>query len=144
MNRTVTANAAARPAGALNIALWLVQLLLAAAFIISGYMKLMTPIEELVAANMAWTGDVPSMLVRFIGMAELAGAVGVMLPALLRIAPGLTPMAAVGLLTIMVLATLFHLTRGEYQGMVITLVLGLLAAFVAWGRLVRAPIPRRA
>jgi len=73
-------------------------------------------------------------LVRFIGVVELAGALGVILPAATRIQPRLTPLAAAGLATIMVLAIPFHLMRGELKEIVINLALGGLAAFVACGR----------
>jgi putative oxidoreductase len=79
------------------------------------------------------TGDVPRWLVRFIGTSELLGALGLILPAAMRIKPALTGFAALGLLTIMVLAALFHVSRGEFGMLPINSVLGALAAFVAWG-----------
>jgi hypothetical protein len=81
--------------------------------------------------------------VRFIGVAELAGALGLILPAATRIQPRLTALAAVGLATMMALAIPFHLMRGETGAIVFNLVLGSLAAFVAWGRERRAPIEPR-
>jgi putative oxidoreductase len=89
------------------------------------------------------TGDVPRWLVRFIGTSELLGALGLILPAAMRIKPVLTGFAALGLLTIMVLAALFHASRGEFGMLRVNSVLGALAAFVAWGRLKKAPIPAR-
>jgi len=85
---------------------------------------------------MAW-------LVRFIGVAEVAGAIGLILPAATRIKPVLTPLAAVGILVIMVLATGFHIYKGEFHALPVTLLLGAMATFVAWGRFRKAPIPAR-
>jgi putative oxidoreductase len=138
---TATAPASTRPSKALDISLWIVQVLLAAAFTIAGLMKSTQPIAEL-AKNMPWTGVIPAALVRFIGVSELAGGLGLVLPAATRIRPLLTPLAATGLLTIMVLAAGFHLSRGE-SGPLINFTLGALAAFVAWGRLKKAPIQAR-
>ena len=84
--------------------------------------------------------QVPLALVRFIGISELLGAVGLILPALTKIKPLLTPLAALGLLTIMILAMGFHVSRGEAGTLPFNIVLGGLAAFVAWGRTSKAPI----
>ena len=83
-------------------------------------------------------------LVRFIGVSEVAGAIGVVLPAATRVRPGLTPLAAIGLATIAVLAVGFHLMRGETASVVAPLVLLAIALFVAWGRGRAAPIAARA
>src|SRR5262245_22830625 len=83
-------------------ALWTVQVLLAIAFGMAGVMKATQPIEVL-AAQMVWPGDVPSALVRFIGVSELLGGIGLVLPAATRIQPRLTPLAAVGLVVVMIL-----------------------------------------
>jgi hypothetical protein len=84
------------------------------------------------------------MLVRFIGISELMGAIGILLPAALRIRPRLTPLAAAGLALVMALAILFHLARGEAQVIAVPLVLGALSAFVAWSRFRKAPVQGRA
>jgi hypothetical protein len=84
------------------------------------------------AQSAPWAADVPVALVRFIGIAEMAGAVGLILPGVTRIAPRLTPMAAAGLSLIMVLAVAFHIWRGE--PFILQLVVGLAAAAVVWGR----------
>ena len=131
-----------RPSKALHIALWVAQVLLALAFLSAGVMKLFTPIDELVQ-KMPWAADMPVALVRFIGASELAGGLGMILPAATRIRPVLTPIAAIGLITVMVLAMGFHLTRAEPQALPVNLALGGLAAFVAWGRLKKAPIAPR-
>lgn len=82
-------------------------------------------------------------LARFIGFAELAGAIGLVLPAATRVKPWLTPLAALGLAVIMVLATAFHRIRGEADLIAFNFVPAFLAAFVAWGRWTRAPIAPR-
>ncbi len=119
------------------------QALLGVVFATGGLMKATQPIPEL-AAMMVWPGELPPALVRFIGLAELAGALGLVLPALTRIKPRLTPLAATGLALITVLAAVFHLWRGEPQVLPVNLVFGGLAALIAWGRWKRAPIPARA
>jgi hypothetical protein len=124
------------------MALWVGQLLLAALFFLVGYTHAAAPIE--VAIQRApWVASLPVALVRFIGVAELAGAIGVMLPAATRIRPILTPLAALGLATMMALAIPFHLLRGEPTAVIINLVLGSLAGLVALGRARWAPIADR-
>jgi len=123
-----------------NILLWLVQILLAAAFGMAGVMKATQPVDVLAANGIAWAPQVPLALVRFIGISELLGAVGLILPALTKIKPFLTPLAALGLLTVMILAMGFHVSRGEAGALPINIVLGGLAAFVAWGRASRVPV----
>lgn len=138
-NSTATSATRSR---ALRASLWAVQGLLALAFGFAGITKALMPLSE-AAKSIPWIPDVPAALVRFIGTAELLAAVGLVLPALTRIRPRLTPFAASGLVAVMMLASLFHLTRGEPQGVVINAVLGALAAFVAWGRFRVAPIAAR-
>jgi putative oxidoreductase len=143
---TATAPLSVRPqttGRALRAALWSVQGLLAAAFLASGAMKLAQPIEVL-AQQASYAAALPAVVVRFIGLAEVAGALGLILPAVTRIKPGLTPLAAGGLVVVMVLAMIWHLTHGEAAFVAAPLVLGALAAFVAWGRHLRAPIAPRA
>jgi putative oxidoreductase len=107
----VNTHAGAAPSKGLHIALWIAQVLLALAFGMAGAMKTFTPIDELVK-NMPWVSSAP-LLPRFIGLAELCGALGMVLPSVTRIRPVLTPLAALGLLIIMVLATGMHIVRGE-------------------------------
>jgi uncharacterized membrane protein len=141
---TLPAGAASvRPSRALILTLWAAQLLLAALFLLVGYTHAVAPID--VAIQRApWVASLPVALVRFIGVAELAGAIGLLLPAATRIRPMLTPLAAAGLATMMVLAVPFHQLRGEGSAMVINVVLGSLAAFIALGRARWAPIAGRA
>jgi uncharacterized membrane protein YphA (DoxX/SURF4 family) len=134
--------AAVRPSKALHIGLWVVQALLGVAFLGAGFTKLTQPLDQL-ATQMTFVTYTPAALVRFIGLAEVLGALGLVLPAATRILPFLTPLAATGLATIMVLAMGTHATHGELQVLPANLVLGGLAAFVAWGRFKKAPISPR-
>lgn len=125
-----------------NLILWALQGLLSLSFLAAGLMKTMQPIAEL-AKNLPWTTQVPEFLVRFIGLSEFLGGVGLLLPGLLRIKPVLVAVAGAGLATVMGLAVLFHLFRGEAAMAVPAIVLGLLSLLVAWGRTTRAPIAAR-
>ena len=115
--------------------LWIVQALLALLFLFAGGMKLVLPIEELTAQM-----PLPGLFVRFIGVAEVLGALGLILPGLLRIRPDLTPLAAAGLVIIMIGATGYTLASGQVAPALLPLVVGLLAAFVAYGRWWLAPL----
>lgn len=126
----------------MKIALWIVQSLLAFAFVMAGSMKAFTPYDQL-AAQMPWVTAVPAWLPKFIGIAEMAGAAGLILPALTRIKPTLTPLAAGSLATVMLLAAGMHAVRGELGMLGPNLVLMSLALFVAWGRTKKAPIEAR-
>ena len=117
----------------MNIVLWIVQVLLALAFGFFGFTHLTQPVAE-IAKMAAWAGAVPAGLVRIIGVAELLGAVGLILPALTKIQPRLTFFAALGLVAIMVLAAITHVTRGEFGVIGINVVLAALAGLVAYGR----------
>jgi hypothetical protein len=118
----------------MTYALWSVQGLLALLFLFSGGMKLVLPLEAL-TAQMA----LPGLFVRFIGVAEVLGAIGLILPGLLRIRPGLTPLAAAGLVLIMIGATVLTLAGGDVAPALIPLGVGLLSAFIAYGRWRLAP-----
>ena len=111
--------------------LWIIQGLLALLFLFAGSMKLILPIEMMTAQM---TVPLPGLFLRFIGTAEVAGAIGLILPGLLRIRPGLTPLAACGLLIIMIGATVVTLVGGEVAPALVPLVVGLLCATVAYGR----------
>ena len=114
--------------------LWVVQGLLAALFLFAGGMKLIMTPEQ-----MQGPVDLPVPFLRFIGVVEVLGGIGLILPGLLRIRPGLTPLAAVGLVIIMIGATAISL-QGDVALALIPLVVGLLAAFVAYGRWRLAPL----
>jgi uncharacterized membrane protein YphA (DoxX/SURF4 family) len=119
----------------MNIALWVVAGLLALAFAGAGFMKLATPKEKLAQnPNMGWTQDFSAGLIKFIGAAEVAGALGLVLPQAFGIAEVLTPLAAVGLVVTMLGAIVTHVRRKENQAVIGPVVLGALAAFVAVGR----------
>jgi hypothetical protein len=138
---TTTAGCVEETSKPLRTALWVVQGVLALVFGLAGWMKLTKSLPDL--AGVPWTNDVPTPMVRFIGAAELAGALGLVLPSLARIVPGATPVAATGLTTIAALAVAFHVYRGDLALLVFPVALGLAAAFVAWGRLRKAPIRPR-
>ena len=123
----------------MNIALWVVQVLLALVFLAVGTLKATQPILRL-SMRITWTKDVPTPLVRFIGVAEILGALGLILPALTGIQPWLTVAAAVGLATVQASALVFHLLRGEARVIVGNIVLLVLLLFVVYGRLVLAPL----
>ena len=124
---------------AMHIALWVVQILLAVLLLMTGAMKAFMPLDE-VAKTMRWVPDVPAGLVRFIGLAELAGAVGLILPSATKIRPKLTPLAAAGLGVVVLLGAILHFTRGEGALTPLNFILAAMAAFVAWGRTQKAPI----
>ena len=126
----------------MKITLWILQVLLALAFLAAGAMKLVMPIADLHDA-LAWTADVPDVLVRLIGLAEVLGALGLVLPAATCIRPRLVVLAAAGLALDMAVATLFHLVRDEASAIPVTLILGAALVIVAWGRAVRLPITPR-
>jgi hypothetical protein len=122
----------------MSYVLWIVQGLLALLFLFAGGTKLVLPLDQL-----AGPVPIPGLLLRFIGAAEVLGGLGLILPAALRIRPGLTPLAALGLVIIMVGATAITLMTGPAAMALIPLVVGLLAAFVAYGRWRLAPLGAR-
>jgi DoxX-like protein len=112
-----------------NVLLWIVQGLLAAIFLFAGGMKLVLPLDAL-------TGPIPlpGLFMRFLGVVEVLGAVGLILPWLLRIRPGLTPLAAAGLVIIMIGATVITVLGGDVAPAVVPMVVGLLSLAVVHGR----------
>ena len=118
----------------MNAVLWIIAGVLAVAFLASGVMKLARTKEQLAASGMGWTEDVSAGTVKLIGALEVLAAIGLILPALLDIAPVLVPLAAVGLVLIMVGAAVTHGRRGETPLIAVNVVLLILAAVVAWGR----------
>ena len=122
----------------MNIALWITQALLAALFLFAGAMKLIMPIEEMTKEI-----AMPGGFLRFIGVVEVLGGIGLVLPWLLRIRPNLTPLAAAGLVIIMIGATAVTLMSGAIATALMPFVVGLLAAFVAYGRWRLTPLPSK-
>ena len=118
----------------MTYALWIVQGLLALVFLFAGGTKLVLPLEQLQGPV-----SIPGWFLRFIGVAEVLGAIGLILPGALRIRPGLTPLAAAGLTIIMIGATVISVASVGVAMALIPLVVGLLAAFVAYGRWRPAP-----
>ena len=123
----------------MNIALWVIQILLALAFLAAGVPKATQPIPAL-SKRLTWAKDVPAPLVRFIGVAEILGALGLILPALTGILPWLTVAAAIGLAIVMASAIVFHLMRGEANRIAFNIVFLLLLLFVTYGRIALAPL----
>lgn len=123
----------------MNVALWVVQGLLAVAYLFAGFMKGTQPLEKL-GTSMKWVSQVPPALVRFIGAAEFLGAIGLILPAVLGVLPWLTVVAAIGLVVVQVCAAAFHVSRREYANVPANLVLLILAAVVVYGRLAIVPV----
>jgi hypothetical protein len=123
----------------MTYALWTVQGLLTLVFLFAGGTKLVLPLDVLMAMGSPNQIQLPGWFVRFIGVAEVLGAVGLILPGLLRIRPGLTPLAAAGLVIIMIGATVLTLVSDGVAPALIPLVVGLLSAFVAYGRWRLAP-----
>jgi hypothetical protein len=117
-----------------TVVLWIIQGLLALLFLVAGVAKLVMPIAEMTKGT-----SLPGLFLRFIGVAEVLGAIGLILPGLLRIRRDLTPLAASGLVIIMVRATVVNLEGGQKVAAVITVVAGLLAAFVAYSHWRTAP-----
>jgi hypothetical protein len=122
----------------MNRALWVVQALLALLYLWAGGIKLVLPLEALEGPF-----PLPGALIRFIGVCEVLGALGLILPGLLRIRPGLTPLAAAGLVIIMIGATTITFWIGQGVVALIPLAAGLLAAGVAYGRWRLAPLRGR-
>ncbi|WP_433790970.1 DoxX family protein [Actinoplanes sp. CA-252034] len=118
----------------MNIVLWVIAGLLAAAFLGAGVMKLSQSKEKLAASGMAWTEDFSAGAVKAIGAAELLGAIGLILPAVLDVLPVLVPLAATGLALTMIGAIVVHVRRNEIPAIAPSALLFVLSAIVAWGR----------
>lgn len=132
------------PAGkALRVSLWLVQVLMFAAFLLFGLQKLLMAPESLAAMwHTQWPLEHP-LLLRATGLIDVIGGLGLLLPALTRIRPGLTVLAALGCVLLQLAAIVFHSARGEFAALPLNAVLLPLVAFILWGRGRRAPIAPR-
>ncbi|MFJ7828387.1 DoxX family protein [Psychrobacillus sp. NPDC096623] len=116
----------------MNIALWIVQIILALMFVMAGFTKAFQ--YEKAKSSLPWVKDSSKGLVTFIGVAELLGGIGLIVPYAIGIAPILTPIAALGLGLVMILAAVFHAKRKENQAIGMNIILLALALFVAIGR----------
>ncbi len=138
-----TEHRAGQPSKGILIGLWIVQGLLALTFAGGGIWKLATPIPEL-AAKMPWMGQVSPSLLYATAVFDILGGLGVLLPSITRIKPGLAVLAALGCVALQASAIVFHFSRGEAANTPFNFLLVALALFVAWGRRWKAPIPPRA
>ncbi len=118
----------------MNIVLWIIAIVLAVAFAGAGLMKLTQPKEKLAASGMGWTEQFSPGAIKAIGALEVLAAIGLILPAVLDIVPVLVPLAALGLVLMMIGAAITHARRKENPMIAANLVLLILAAVVAWGR----------
>jgi putative oxidoreductase len=118
---------------ALNMTLWVLQALLACFFVMVGYSHSLAPFDQ-IAQQATWMNEVPRWLSLFIGYAEIVGGLGLIIPAVTRMASWLTPLAALGLATIMILAIAFHVLKGEASVVWMHALIATLAVLVAWGR----------
>lgn len=119
----------------MNIALWIVAAVLGAACLAGGAMKLFQPVEKVAAAGFGWVEEFDSGAVKAIGALEVLVGLGLILPAALDIVPVLVPLAAMGLVLLMIGGAIMHLRRQEAQAIVGSVFLLLVAGFLAWGRL---------
>jgi len=126
---------------ALNVSLWVAQSLLAAMFLIAGITKFTTSIED--QRKMEWAKHVSTGLIYFVGMVEVLGAIGLLLPAILKIKPWLTSWAATGVVLVMVLAAALNLSVGDTKPIVPILIIAAVGIFIAWGRFKKVPIKPR-
>lgn len=117
----------------MNTTLWILQGILAAMFLMAGIMKSTQPIEKL-GKSLPWVNDFSATTVRFVGIVELLGAIGLILPMLLHIQPVLTPVAAAGLALTMVAAAIYHARKKEYKAIGMNLILMAPAVVIAVGR----------
>jgi hypothetical protein len=138
-----TEQRAAQPLKGIRVGLWIVQGLLSLTFAGGGVWKLATPIPEL-AMKMPWMGQVSPSFLYTTAVFDILGGLGVLLPSLTRIKPGLTVLAALGCVALQVSAIVFHFSRGEAANTPFNFLLVALSLFVAWGRRSRAPIAPRA
>ncbi|HLU99450.1 MAG TPA: DoxX family protein [Thermobifida alba] len=126
----------------MDLVLWIAAGLLAAVALVGGISKTFVPKDRLAAVQGGgWTADASAAFVKTLGVLELLAAVGLVLPAVLGIAPVLVPVTALCWVALMVGAMITHGRRGEFALMALNLAYLLLAAFIAWGRFVHAPFP---
>lgn len=127
----------------MNIALWIIQILLGLLFVFSGGMKLIIPVNEMIAKGPPNQVILPGLLIQFVGVCELLGGLGLILPGLFRIRTGLTPLAAAGLTIIMIGAVVLTVKGPGVQMAIAPAVTGILTVFVAYGRWKLVPLSER-
>ena len=125
----------------MNIALWILQILLGVYFIFVGVNHFIIPPG--LPEAMSWMYELPTWLHVFSGAAEILAGLGLILPGLFKYQTRLVPLAAAGLVLVMIGAIVWHLARGEFQNIFVNLILALLAAFVAYGRWRLSPLQDR-
>lgn len=118
----------------MNTLLWTMQIALALVFAGVGTVKLVRPRDQLATTVGGWVYDFPATLLKPLGLVELLGAIGLIVPPLVHIAPILTPLAACGLVVTMIGALITHARRGEFPNVAVNVLLAVMAAVVAWGR----------
>lgn len=134
----MTTIANSKTSKAVNILLWIAQGLIALTLLWAAYAKLLQPIEE-TAKMLPWALDNPGLLT-FTGIVDFLGGIGIILPAAFKIQPKLSVFAAYGTIALMIVASIFHISRGEASLIGMNIFFLLLAAFVVWGRTKKAPI----
>jgi uncharacterized membrane protein len=122
-----------------QILLWIAQILLSLCLGWAGIVKLFQPVEQL-EMMWPWTGEVSPASVKLTGIIDLLGALGLLIPSLFRFKPVLTPIAAIGVILLMIAASVFHICRGEGYQIGFNSVVAVISAFIAYGRLKLAPI----
>lgn len=128
---------------AIHIALWIAQGIVAMMFVMAGFMKATQPLEFL-TESLPWASDLPLELIRVIGVSEIMGGLGLLIPSIFRFKTFLTVWAAICLALVMGLAAGFHLVRGEFSAIGMNVFLMGIALWIAWGRSKKAPILAKA
>jgi len=118
----------------MNTVLWVLQIVLAVVFAAAGIAKIALPRDRLKATMGDWVDPVPAPAIKLLGLAELAAAVGLIVPPLVSVAPILTPLAAIGVVIVLAGAIVTHGRRHEYPNIAVNVVLAVAAAVVIWGR----------
>jgi uncharacterized membrane protein YphA (DoxX/SURF4 family) len=118
----------------MNIVLWILQIVLAFVFAGAGATKLVQTRDQLANRLGNWVNDFPAALLKWLGLAEVLAAIGLIVPPLVHIAPILTPLAAIGVVIVMIGAILIHARRREFPNVALTVALAIMAAVVAWAR----------
>jgi uncharacterized membrane protein YphA (DoxX/SURF4 family) len=118
----------------MNLALWIVQAVLALVFLGAGTVKLVQSRDQLITRLGGWVEDYPAGAIKAIGALEVLAAIGLIVPPTLHILPVLAPLAGAGLVVVMIGAIIIHARRGEYSKVVVNVALAAMAIFVAWGR----------